>query len=440
LYVLSTAPGARSEDHPNGAVPQALYRSTDGSTWEPTALGQQPWILDLQARAGVLYALGTVPGHAETMTPRIGSSNDGGATWSQVELPTAAKPPAGATVPMSISSIHPSLAVGPHAMVATLETTYTFDAMALRTDAEKAADTWTDMTDAGVVVEGMSAGTGCQFRATPEGTAPPAASTDTTNTTNTTIDPNGSADPRSSCMKMQPIRTIPWSELGISGRSALTVHEAFVSTDGTKWHSVSSPLPEFGSVDVTATPNGFIATSTRYTSDGKVAAAGLARSTDGERWTSLDAEVGQISYAGVVGSRIVAIQGNNGYGVHVVTSDDGGDTWTAKDLGALVSGDNGDSLFLSGFATGPLGVAIAAEASGGTAPDSHAFLITSPDATTWTVTPLTTVAQATGTSMENASFVNWLAVGTDHIVVTATVIGADKLHQGMVTFVGTPQA
>ena len=80
LYALSTAPGTRFEDFPDGRVPQAIYTSADGSDWQVQGVGDLR-IGDIAAGDGLLYTIGTAPGsHAGSVTLELGVSHDGGAT------------------------------------------------------------------------------------------------------------------------------------------------------------------------------------------------------------------------------------------------------------------------------------------------------------------------------------------------------------------------
>jgi hypothetical protein len=423
-YALGTAPGTRFEDYPDGDVPQALYRSTDGMTWQSSALGEKPWIADLSERDGVLYALGTAPGSRSDVTPRFGVSSDGGATWNEGDLPTTAAPPAGATVELESSSVQSSLAVGAGAMVATVRTNYWFDLDALLTPEERAQNMFASVGDAGIEVQApIEPDRSCLDNLRTEATAPAAA-----------VEPTPE-DLGAQCFVEPPVvRTKPWSELGISGMQDLAVDEMFVSNDGESWHAVSSPFAAGDYVEVTATPDGFFATGTRYSRDGSDPETTFARSTDGEVWEPFTTDVGSVSRAGVVGSSLVGVKEALGRGAHVATSGDGGSTWSTTDLGALVTDGNTNEVYVGAFDTGPLGVALTLSVPG--AEGSAEFLLTSRDGTTWTVTPLSEIAAAVGRDAAQQPWIAWVAVGSDNIVLTVGSSGsAGERH---VTYVGTP--
>src|SRR5690606_10270619 len=81
FYALSTGPGTRYEDYPNGGVPRALYR-WDGSSWQVIGSHtEQP--ARIAERDDTLYALSTA---ADTGAPVVSVSTDGGESWTTVPL------------------------------------------------------------------------------------------------------------------------------------------------------------------------------------------------------------------------------------------------------------------------------------------------------------------------------------------------------------------
>jgi hypothetical protein len=97
LYALSTAPGVRWEDFPNGDLPKAIYASTDGTNWSSHPVGGS-WVSSIAAADGLLYAVGTGPGAEEdSITLRIGVSADQGASFSDTNIPLAPVEPASVT-------------------------------------------------------------------------------------------------------------------------------------------------------------------------------------------------------------------------------------------------------------------------------------------------------------------------------------------------------
>lgn len=93
-YVLSTAPGARFEDFPDGNVPKAIYASADGQEWSAHPV-EGSWVSSIAASDGLLYAVGTAPGAAAgSVTVQIGVSSDQGASFELVPLPLEENRPA----------------------------------------------------------------------------------------------------------------------------------------------------------------------------------------------------------------------------------------------------------------------------------------------------------------------------------------------------------
>lgn len=93
-YVLSTAPGARSEDFPDGNVPKAIYTSADGATWSTHPV-EGSWISSIAASDGLLYAVGTAPGAAaDSVTLQVGVSSDQGTSFDIIPLPFEERRPA----------------------------------------------------------------------------------------------------------------------------------------------------------------------------------------------------------------------------------------------------------------------------------------------------------------------------------------------------------
>ncbi|HJR92962.1 MAG TPA: hypothetical protein VJ938_11015, partial [Acidimicrobiia bacterium] len=93
MYALSTAPGTRWEQFPNGDVPEAIYTSTDGLSWT-SHLAESTWMNSIAATDGLLYAVGTAPGaEADSITVQVGVSSDMGETFTTTGLPFAVPAP-----------------------------------------------------------------------------------------------------------------------------------------------------------------------------------------------------------------------------------------------------------------------------------------------------------------------------------------------------------
>ncbi|MGH8910999.1 MAG: hypothetical protein ACRDVD_00685 [Acidimicrobiia bacterium] len=88
MYVLSTGPGVQREQVPNGNLPgAAIYSSTDGVAWAVRRVVGD-WIDSITASAGMLHAIGTVPGTEDgSLVLQVGTSVDEGATFATTLLP-----------------------------------------------------------------------------------------------------------------------------------------------------------------------------------------------------------------------------------------------------------------------------------------------------------------------------------------------------------------
>jgi hypothetical protein len=420
LYALGTAPGTRASQYPKGDVPQAIYRSTDGVTWDATQVGDTPWITDLAEREGRLYALGTAPAANGGIESRFATSTDGGATWAGVTLPSSAQPPLGATVALEAQTTQQSLAVGSDAAVVSLRTTYFFDPQQLLTPEEVEAGAVPVVDDEGVAI-GSARCLAAREAETSAGGARPK--------------PLGEFCTEDTSGRPEVSRRVSWAELGLSGREDLEVDELFVSHDFETWTPVSSPFPAGYAAEVTSTPDGFVAVGTKYSRSTAAPEVKFARSSDGTQWQTVSEDAPEISDAGVVGSRIVGLATDRGAGATVVTSDDGGATWNSTDIAALVS-ESPAYVYAYAFDTGPLGVAVVLSASDTLGATPAQYLLTSPDGTNWTVTPLADIQQAAGDNGADPQWTAWVAVGTDHIVLAAET----GKTTGSRTYLGTPVA
>lgn len=429
-FALSTAPGARREDHPDGAVPQALYRSTDGLSWEVADLGEDPWVADLGARGGVLYAVSTAPATQGDDTGQIGVSTDGGTTWMQADLPSTATAP-DADVALQGPFARAGIAVGESAMLAVTSSTYRIAGEDVFSADELHGDRAVLTTAAGMELLDAScgestvpavAGAPPQEAGAPEAVPSPRAEADH-------VEP-------SPCTRedAEPLRTVPWSELGLDSAADLRVDELFRSEDGEHWEAIDAgALAGRDVVDLTAGPQGFLAVTRSHGADGS--SVGLLRSADGTAWEEV-LGMGAVSALGFVGERIVGTT-TSGHGtVEAVASGDGGATWTRTDLTELVDPD-GTGVVIAVVAqdAGALGAAVvtAAYREEPSQPGAAQLtLLTSADGVRWSVTPLADIVDG------EPSSVAWVAVGEDSIVLTAAWPREGEAPVRTRTFVGTP--
>jgi hypothetical protein len=420
FYALSTAPGTHGVDI--GAAPQSVYRSTDGLHWTASA-STDSWITSLGEHDGTLYALGTAPGtNANGVVPQLGRSTDGGDSWDRVTLPTTAQPPA-ANVPIEFGGTIPQLAVHDGVLLASVRTSYYFDIQAAIGESPL-SNNFGLPTAAGIEVYEQP----CLAKSERDAPA-------------TFVAPG----PSGTCTEepATPIRTVPWSEIGISGMDDLTVNESFVSRDnGATWEATQGPSAAGASVDVTSTDAGFFATTTKYDNygTGQLVESRVYRSDDGVSWHDITPNIGEVRYVGVVGSKLVAVTGSGS--LTVATSDDGGATWSSSDLAPLTNAGSDMRVDVSVVDSGPLGIAIAAYgepldddkvAYENTPPPISMWLLTSTDATSWTVDPFSEIGDG------RAKWVNWLAVGNDQVVFGGGHGGDATTKQTTEVYVGTPR-
>ena len=418
-YALSTAPGAKPS--PNGDDPQELYATHDGVTWTHVSLGADPWVADLTASNGVLYALGTGPGAQDAMTYKLSTSSDGGAQWDGSSLPIDFSKPA--------SSIPLQLTTSAH-VARSGNTTVVVANGAYNPDFSSVPDLATAplrMTTTGVAALDYS---GCKT----EGAI--------ATTGRTSCEPKVGA-------------THPWSEFGITDPAALQQLQVLVRDDGGDWKIVHLPSsPDTFVHDLTATTNGFVLVES-VPSNGQ-SVERLLSSTDGQTWVPLPSAGADVETVAISGDRIIGVDPQTSA---ISVSNDAGATWvTTPNVAGLVPGDGSIQAYGTTADVGPLGYAVVVntgrEVAGGatadptktpatlsptaTVTDRHQYLLYSVDGTSWKVTDLATDgAPANGT-------VSTTSVGADHIDITYTV--SVQVAQGapaqwkLDTLVGTPKA
>lgn len=428
-YALSTAPGSARADHPDDAVPQALYRSDDGLSWESAALGERPWIADLGERDGLLYAVSTAPAPGASQPGGVGVSADGGVTWDRVSLPTTAEPPA-ATVPVGGPHVSAAIAVGETRVLARLRTQYTVDTDGLFPDVDRGdgSATFTAVRDEGVALVAL-----CQpADGLAVGSMPVAV--------DLTAERQAAAraiDGLAACVEddgddQEVLELMPWADLGLTGPGDLVVDELFVSDDGETWEPVAGGgLGGDDLVDLTAGPDGFLAVTFPAFGDGRPQ---LLRSADGTAWEVVAQDV-PTTLLGFSGGSIIGF-GHTGDEPVATASADGGTTWDTTDLAALLDPDAvpGEHTVIA-HDTGPLGAAVILGRYGPAGGPTDLTLLTSADGRAWSTTPL---ADVVGDA--DLDYVSWLAVGADRIAFTAVgpLPDGERIAPSR-TFVGTPQ-
>jgi hypothetical protein len=229
------------------------------------------------------------------------------------------------------------------------------------------------------------------------------------------------------CSNPPSLGTITWSELGLNGAADLTNQQLLVSTNGTDWTPGTAPKTGFVK-DVQASGDGFLllADSGRIL-PGMVAEnrTVLMRSTDGHTWTDVGGR-DDLSVQAVSGDRIIGTDGN---GI-VLTSADGGATWTTTDVQAQLPAASKAGVQITD--AGPLGFAIVATAEANNARHEDDYLLFSTDGVTWSTNDL-----APAGAPANA-YPAQVTVGANHIAVDYQESNGPDAPMKTTTVLATP--
>jgi hypothetical protein len=433
VYALSTGPGVRYEDHPDGDYPRALYRLADDGGWEAVPLeGDRPNAVDVTTDGGLLYAVSTGPDGSGGYNPQLSISSDRGDTWS-VEDIAAVDPP---------SDVIPWLKTSSLAIESSGDTTLAVVSTAFRPNQE---EVFPQLREPGAYARHQAVPQEDGFAlvelpaAVPPSVPPSAegAGTDTapaTTADGTTFEVSA---PTTTAVDLVPVpattspigppadggevvELVPWAELGVSGIEALSTRNEVFRRAGDAWEPLeASGLDGVQNAAVSVSGGRFVATGFLPAEMRSVALT----STDGSTWSplSLPADGAVVG----VGSALVALP----YDATVVhVSPDGGATWSEVDL-ADFGLDPGQGISTVADA-GPLGLAFVTAPRPGT---SGAQLVVSGDLADWTVTPLDDVVGAGGVIGTS------VVVGADRVVVTGSIPSADPTSLPETrTAVGTP--
>src|SRR5262249_19159971 len=82
-----------------------------------------PWVADLTASKGVLYAVGTAPGDQGAIDYNLSKSSDGGANWDPTPIPVSFTPPSASVRLTPTTSV--KLARGAHSTLVIASVNYT---------------------------------------------------------------------------------------------------------------------------------------------------------------------------------------------------------------------------------------------------------------------------------------------------------------------------
>jgi hypothetical protein len=396
FYALSTAPGPAIDWPP----PQAIYSSVDGENWDFVVLADDIGGKDMAIRGDTVYLIGTAPGFGGFGEPPvvvINSSRDGGSSWDQVPLPTAAVPPPNAgDVGWTEISMH--IASSTAGVVAVVQTNFWIDFWQLVPEEILVGEVDVRPTEEGVRVIDYSIVFQLEQQCEAEGGFP-----------------EGDADLETvpeSCRKLMTgdieesvVATLTWEELGLEDGQPV-FSEVFYSVDGQAWEAVESPFAAGQLLaSLHATADGFVASQWS-----EVGGNTIWYSPDGRTWedTSLAGFEWIVAAGSVQGQDVIL---GNARGRAVVAWADGSGGWTEVDLSNEVVGIDGSSWIGAG-AVGPLGVIalLNSEGADGVQP-SRPMLLHGTSLDEWNTIPLDTL---TGGGW---GYSDWAAVGREQVLV-----------------------
>lgn len=430
FYALSTAPGTRWQEFPDGHVPRALYRWSDGS-WQPLELGDDaPNVAKVSERAGTLYGLST---SAETGGPVGSFSADGGQTWTSVPLGDIRPPSDDVAWGMSVQLNLASTADTTIGVVSTKFVPPAEDLFPeLTQELEAGHGFYSRTSDAGVEL--------VEYTAIPDDPdAAGAPSSETTEPGDSATEAERAEVERAMVESEESVvRTITWAELGVSDRSALGPHVATYAAEAGEWTPLDSAPLTANFAELTATDSAILFHGTTYDHGTGEESTTVLSTTDGTTWTDVPMPAGSTwgrTAMAPDGNLIhVADQGGGLDAVTVSVSTDLGGSWSQIDIGELVPeiGAARDSFLFP--VSGPLGVALSV--TGVTGDDTRiSRLLFSTDLQSWTVTDLDALAP------DDAPIVSGdVLVGTDHILIrTGAPSDPDDDEPGnSATLVATP--
>lgn len=396
FYALSTAPGITISWPP----PKAIYKSGDGENWEIIQLGGDNSANDMAAARGRIYLIGTAPGSGNSDEPAevvVSSSEDEGDNWSTTLLPTVAAPPGGA--PIEWSELVTRVAASEDAVVAVVQSRFFLDYRQL-VPAEFSGDYGYNPRPDGVdvidhrIMEQMYMSCEKEMEA---------AGGDTSGVSEECRRLFEEGDE-----SIGSVAFVSWEEMGLPAGGEPVFSEMFVSADGVTFDSVESPFTAGAEVSgLFALPDGFIGVESDR---GRTT---LWRSDDGRTWQQEAAmpNMTWITNVGVTNGRTVVIgQGFQGDSTVVWESEAG--EWQTIDFDGLLGPvpANG-GRWLSSAGVGPMGVVAAFQSfDERTGREfTEVALGTSPE--DWSLVPIEEITGMAG------GYANWVAVGTDRVMV-----------------------
>jgi hypothetical protein len=429
VYSLSTEPGPR--DPGSDYTPPALYRMNDDGSWEQLDLGDgRSNVADVDSGGNdVLYAVSTAPASGgDSDLSYLSMSTDGGQSWVDQEVQPV-DPPSDAfpwTMDRAVS-----VAANGSTVLATVNTHFWGNFATLFPEAAGDPTYSYRLDDAGVTLtkfEGspddaawVTPGSDGDPDQAPPSTVPPEMVLDAAVAAQ--VDAASGMSPEEAARAWQEgewdVRTVPWSELGVAGESALSTTQVF-RLNGESWEEIPADFQGTAVSELNVSGDLFVAQGWGGESSPR---SSLFTSTDGTTWEAMSTpeEHEVVVFKGA----LVAYPYSYGTAAAptLKVSTDGGATWTDIDLTTFGAAPNGQVYSVS---AGAMGVAVVVGVPDNWVPRQ---LLVSGDLIDWTSYSVTDIA-----GLEETQDLS-VFVGADRIVVNATPSGE---HPNTVTAIGTP--
>lgn len=331
LYSLSTAPGARFEDFPNGDAPKAIYTSADGTDWSAHPV-DGAWVSSIAAADGLLYAVGTAPGaDADSAALRIEVSEDRGESFTGKVFPIHADQPGMTTAEVMATD---------RGVLATATTRTSNDPFTLLPPGalEGAVEPlMVEQPEGGIAVFPLEAAEEAYEVCTGQ-------------------DPDRCGE----LVETEATRFFAWEELGVEDEGMLfgqrMTTAAYWSEDGANFREIEYPFPE-GAIRSVHTVGEEVVVSL----DG-AGGVRLFASEDARSWQPVDGpRPGWIQAMGTTGDRVVLVAGANGGQPSIFHAADLAGPWEEIPLSEVIElPDPGDEslVWVTAATVGESGVAL----------------------------------------------------------------------------------
>lgn len=367
FYALSTAPGTTWDNADAYPIPEAIYYSTDGITWEVRDLPEGVYAADFGASNGILYLLGTAPATSDPAGPVdvwLDTSTDLGATWSRQTAPSPSR-----AAPVGLgdyvwSNMSTSLAVSDSTTIATVSTAYSVDVYGLAPAEYQTGEFDIRQVDSGLEVYDMRALHELE-RACEDAWYHYELDTPTEDRQQNYTPEECKGVESAWNDPLNLVYSASWNELGIEDVGTLSYSDLFVSQNGGALVELESPFAaDVQSLQLSATAAGFYATAWGPTPSGPDGwGSTLWTSPDGRSWDQAAApgSAYEATPLGSFNNRLVALA----YGeseTRLVAFDNG--AWTTIDFNAgLDPVADGSERWISQGGAGDGGVWLVAQTS-----------------------------------------------------------------------------